>query len=316
MSNPPITANPGPTERLPRGLNRFTTVLLVAYLIFIAIVMLVRRATLSPEVFFVFISVVAVLLGRGKRFVRDWAPFLLIFLAWEAMRGVANQFGATVQSDSVIAIERMVAFGVVMPEFLQKTFYLPGRIGPLEIVMAAVYAAHFVLPLTVAFVLWLKRRNDYYQFVVALMLMSFAQFVTAVLLPVAPPRFAGYYGQSLGVVDIGLEVQNQFGLGMVSWIYHNMIGNPVAAFPSLHAAYPILAYFFLRRHWPRLSILMLLYSVVVWFAIMYLGHHYFVDALGGLVYAVVSYWAVMAWIDGKFRVPALNFLRRSSEPGG
>lgn len=285
-------------EQAGRSLNRFTTVLLVGYLAFIVLFMVLRRAALSPDVFFVFVSVIAVMLGRGRTFVRDWAPFLLLFLAWEAMRGIAYQFGATVQSDSVIALERFVAFGNVAPVALQDWLYRPGRIGVLEISMAAIYAAHFVLPLTVAFVLWIKRRRAYYHYVIALMLMSFAQFFTAILMPVAPPRFSGEYGEALRVVDIGGEVTLQTGLGIVSWAYHNINANPVAAFPSLHAAYPILAYFFLREHWPRASWLMLAYTAIVWFAIMYLGHHYLVDALGGLVYAVLAYLAIRAYTSG------------------
>ena len=282
-----------------RSLNRFTTVLLIGYLAFIVAFMVLKRAAVTPDVFVVFVSVVAVMLGRGRTFVRDWAPFLLIFLAWEAMRGVANQFGASVQSDSIIAIERFVSFGIVPPVELQRLLHTPGRIGSLEIATAAIYAAHFLLPLAVAFVLWLKRRVAYYHYVIALMLMSFAQFFTAIVLPVAPPRYAGLYGEALPVVDLGSQVALQTGIGVLSWAYHNMIGNPVAAFPSLHAAYPILAYLFLREHWPRASWLMLVYAAAVWFSIMFLGHHYLVDALGGLVYAVVAYVVVRSAVSGR-----------------
>jgi len=294
------TSAPAPEEaHHGRSLNRFTTVLLIGYLGFIVAFMVLKRAAITADVFVVFVSVIAVMLGRGRTFVRDWAPFLLIFLAWEAMRGVANQFGAEVQSDAVIAMERFISFGIVPPVELQRLLHTPGVIGPLEMTTAAIYAAHFLLPLAIAFVLWLKRRVAYYHYVIALMLMSFAQFFTAIVLPVAPPRFAGLYGEALPVVDLGSQVAQQTGIGVLSWAYHNMIGNPVAAFPSLHAAYPILAYLFLREHWPRASWLMLAYTAAVWFSIMYLGHHYLVDALGGLVYAVVAYLVVRSAVSGR-----------------
>jgi len=302
---------PGDAERAGRSLNRFTSVLLVGYLGFIVLFMVLRRASLSPDVFVVFVSVIAVMLGRGKAFIRDWAPFLLIFLAWEAMRGIAYQFGATVQSDSVIALERFIAFGFVPPVALQQWLYEPGRIGPLEISMAAVYAAHFILPLTVAFLLWVKRRAAYYQYVITLMVMSFAQFFTAILMPVAPPRYAGQFGETLPIADIGHEVTLRTGISVFSWAYQNINANPVAAFPSLHAAYPILAYLFLREYWPRWSWLMLVYAGVVWFAIMYLGHHYFVDALGGLLYALVAYFGVKAFMSGAVRGATRRALGRS-----
>ena len=53
-------------DRAGRALNRFTTVLLVGYLAFIVLFMVLRRAALSPDVFFVFVSVIAVMLGRGR----------------------------------------------------------------------------------------------------------------------------------------------------------------------------------------------------------------------------------------------------------
>ena len=175
---------------------------------------------------------------------------------------------------------------------LQQALYVPGRVSALDVAMTLVYLAHFLLPLIAAFLLWVFRRHLYYPYVMALMLLSFAQFATAVLLPVAPPRFAALYGEALPLHDISLEVTQALHLGTLSWAYQNLNGNPVAAFPSLHAAYPILAFLFLRQAWPRASWLMLGWGAAVIFAIVYLAHHYVVDALGGVAYALVAYWAV------------------------
>ena len=235
------------------------------------------------------------------------------------MRGIAYQFGADVQSDAVIAIERFISFGAVPPVVLQQWLYEPGRIGPLEITMAAVYAAHFVLPLTVAFLLWVKHRATYYTYVVALMLMSFGQFFTAILMPVAPPRFAGLHRvKHCRLSTFGSQVAFRNGHG------HGQLGRTRTSmpirwlpFPSLHAAYPILAFLFLRERWPRWSWLMLVYAGVVWFAIMYLGHHYLVDALGGLVYAVVAYFGVKAFTSGAAQAVARRAVGRGrAAPSG
>jgi membrane-associated phospholipid phosphatase len=298
-----------------RSLNRFTTILLIGYLGFIVAFMVLRHAAVTADLFVVFVSVIAVMLGRGRAFVRDWAPFLLIFLAWEAMRGIANQFGAEVQSDAVIAVERFISFGLVPSAELQRLLHTPGVVGPLEMATAAIYAAHFLLPLGIAFALWLKRRRSYYHYVIALMLMSFAAFFTAVVLPVAPPRFAYQYGEALPVVDLAALVANQTGIGMLSWAYHNLIGNPVAAFPSLHAAYPILGFFFLRDHWPRASGLMLVYAAAVWFSIVYLGHHYVLDVIGGLAYAVAAYLVVRSAVSGRLGHWWRARMGRATEPG-
>jgi membrane-associated phospholipid phosphatase len=276
-----------------RGLNRAMTVILVGYLLIVVLIMVVRQVTPTPDIFLIFASIVAIMFGRGRAFLRDWIPFVVIFLAWEAMRGIADDFGAEVHSDGIIAIERFISFGRVPSEELQRLFHHVGSVNVLDVSMSVVYLGHFLLPLLIAFALWMRSRWHYYEFVVALMLMSFAAFFTALFLPVAPPRFAYEYGQGLNVVDVLHDtlVQLQFA-PVTTWAYGNVIGNPVAAFPSLHAAYPFLGFLVLRRRWPRLAWGMLAYCFVVWFAIVYLGHHYVVDIIGGVTYAFVAFWLV------------------------
>jgi hypothetical protein len=67
----------------------------------------------------------------------------------------------------------------------------------------------------------------------------------------------------------------------------------VAAFPSLHAAYPFLAFLFARRAFGRAGWLMAAYTACVWFAIVYLGEHWVVDIVGGVAYAMAAYVAVL-----------------------
>jgi hypothetical protein len=112
-------------------------------------------------------------------------------------------------------------------------------------------------------VFWLKNRVLFYRYAVTLMAMSFAQFLIAVVYPAAPPRFATAYGLPLPIVDISAAVGAAMGFHQVSWAYENMISNPVAAFPSLHAAYPVLAALFLWSYSKRAALGMLLYAGVV-----------------------------------------------------
>jgi membrane-associated phospholipid phosphatase len=269
------------------------TVMLVGYLLLVLIIMVVRQVAPTPDIFVIFASIVAVMLGRGRAFLRDWIPFVVIFLAWEAMRGVADDFGAAVHSDSVIAAERLISFGIVPSEELQRLFHVSGSVNALDLSMTLVYLGHFLLPLLIAFALWVKSRWHYYEYVIALMAMSFAAFFTALFLPVAPPRFAYEYGQGLAVVDVMHDTLLQLQFAPVTtWAYGNVIGNPVAAFPSLHAAYPFVGYLVLRHRWPRAAWFMLAYCFVVWFAIVYLGHHYVVDIVGGVAYALGAWWLV------------------------
>jgi membrane-associated phospholipid phosphatase len=71
------------------------------------------------------------------------------------------------------------------------------------------------------------------------------------------------------------------------------LSNPVAAMPSLHAAFTLLVALFLwrsARWWWRIALA--LYPLAMGFTLMYFGEHYAVDVLAGWLYAVAAYAAV------------------------
>ncbi|KAF9422286.1 Aureobasidin resistance protein Aur1 [Podila epigama] len=69
--------------------------------------------------------------------------------------------------------------------------------------------------------------------------------------------------------------------------------NPLVfgAFPSLHSAIAWqLAFFLVFTFGPRAIPFAMTYVFWIWWATMYLNHHYVVDLVGGGVYAVVAFW--------------------------
>jgi membrane-associated phospholipid phosphatase len=73
--------------------------------------------------------------------------------------------------------------------------------------------------------------------------------------------------------------------------------NPVAAVPSLHAAYTLLITLFLWRwvRWARP--LLAAYPVAMAFALVYTAEHYVVDILLGWAYALAAVWVVHRLAD-------------------
>ena len=275
-------------------------VLLTGYVALILVLMIARGAYMSPDLFVVLALVIAVVLGRTRLFLRDWLPFAAIFLAWESMRGLADEFGSAVHSDDIIAIERFFFGGRVPSEVLQAAFHRDGVVSPLDMFTTFLYVAHFALPLVVAFAFWVAERRLYYRYLMALMLMSFAAFICYLLIPVAPPRFAYAYGHGLAVQDIARQTFEQLHFAPVTtWLYGSISGNPVAAMPSLHSAYPLLAFLFVRKRWPRVSLILLAWSAAIWFAVVYLGHHYAIDVAAGILFAIGAYAALQSPLLGR-----------------
>ncbi len=297
-------APPPPAEasdvHLGRRNDRLLIGLVAGYIALLSALMIARGVSLTPDVLLIGLGLAAILLGRGKLFLRDWIPFIGLFFAYELMRGYADNFGASVHIEDVLALEQWLFLGNVPTQALQAWLHPPDGVDPWAVAGTVFYFLHFPLPLAVAFFLWLRRRRVFYDYVAALIVLSMAGFVTYLLLPVAPPWYAAERGLLPGVdylKDQGFQdLARMFGFEgryLFSYTIYQINPNQVAAVPSLHAAYPFLAFLFARRTFGRVGWLMLAYSACVWFSIVYIADHYVVDILAGLAYAAAAYWAVI-----------------------
>jgi len=282
--------------------RRVVVLLLAGYLAAVMAFMLARNVSLTPDRIFLFLLLGSLLVGQVRRFLREWSPFLALIFGYELLRGFADDAGLAVHVGDLIGAERAL-FGFVPTQRLQEALYQPDAVRWYDVGATILYFLHFPLPLLTAFVLWLRDRGEYFRFVVALLALSFGGFVLFLLFPAAPPWYAAREGYLPGVEKIMGPIIERVGWGWnLSFFYEHLNPNPVAAMPSLHAAYPWLVALVLARIDRRWGAIAALYSLLVWTSIIYLGEHYAIDALAGaacatLAYAAVYHGATMArWV--------------------
>ncbi|KAF9112082.1 Aureobasidin resistance protein Aur1 [Mortierella sp. AM989] len=136
--------------------------------------------------------------------------------------------------------------------------------------------------------------------------MNLAGVLTQLLFPCAPPWYETNYGAlepatySMPGSPGGLaRVDEILGLDMYKSTF---TASPLVfgAFPSLHSACAWqLAFFLVFIFGPRSIPFVVGYVFWIWWATMYLGHHYVVDLVGGAGYAVVAFWI------GSFFLPSV-----------
>ena len=246
--------------------------------------MLWRGISIEPEWVVLALLLIAIALGRGRSFIVDWLPFLILFLAYEEMRGFASKTGFAPHDLS--GLERAVFGGAIPTLVLQHAFYHPGVVSPQDLLGMFFYFMHFPLPIAVGFYFWVNNRDHYRRFVAALLLMCFVAFATYLFFPSAPP----WYQFPHEVVKINNVTVPALwgGKYFVSEIYTSFNPNQFAAFPSLHASFPALAAAYAWTRYRPLAIGLILWSLAVVLSIVYLGEHYVVDALAGYVYVAVA----------------------------
>jgi hypothetical protein len=280
----------------------------------------------SPGLREVLVAVVgASMLGDlTARFLRDWGLIIVGVVAYGITVRVVPEMGFPVHYEPQIAVDRVLGFGTVPTVWLQEALY-NGRTGVLEAFAIGFYLSHFFAPLALGLYLWFRRMNRAFgELMFGLLLVSLLADIAFVVAPTAPPWLAAQTGHlphvhhilKLGLADLGLD-------GLANLIGDSRRYNIVAAVPSLHAAFPVVALLVVRAAGLSRWIVRAqwLQMIGVFFAIVYTGDHYVADAVAGAAFAALAWIIVRRALGSAARAaggsaPALPRLERVAEAHG
>ena len=225
---------------------KLSAVLTLVYMLIICAYMISHRIWFSPDQFFVFALVGAVFIGRAQVFFRDWFPFILFYLGYEFLRGLVPDFSKNVHIFPMINMDKFI-FGFIPTVKFQSLFYNPQHLQWYDYVAVTLYICHFVTPMAVGYFFWLKNRVLFKRFSLGILGVSYASFITYIIFPAMPPWMASNFGYIPPIKEVTGVVMAHFFNTSVSLpsVYSLFGGNPVAAMPSLHAALPLMVFYFL-----------------------------------------------------------------------
>jgi hypothetical protein len=227
----------------------------------------------------------------------EWLPFALVLAAYDLLRGLADGLLISAFFRPQIEADRILFAGAVPTVWLQdRLWHGSAHLGWYDYAAWAVYMSYFVATYLVAGLLWFFARARFRRYVATVSLLAAMGFVTFALFPAAPPWLASREGQlewttrSIGPISghvpfVSVSFEGLFERG-------SEYANPVAAVPSLHAAYTLLITLFLWRAARRTRPFLAAYPVAMAFALVYTAEHYVVDILLGWAYALAALWAV------------------------
>ena len=217
--------------------------------------------------------------------VRTWAPFVLLYVCYRALRGTMNLIVSHGVEDKLKAIDE--ALLGVSPSWWMQRFASPW----LTELMSYAYALMFVLPLVILGLLYMRdRKRDFREMALAVLSAFYMGFIIYLLIPARSPRVVYHYDVQLTGV-IGL-----YDLSTKAWDKLQQI--TFDAFPSLHTAISAIALLYARRfgtalstRFPRLLFWIYLpHVVLLQISTLYLRQHYFVDLIGGWALALLVVW--------------------------
>ncbi|KAL1411384.1 Ribonucleases P/MRP protein subunit pop1 [Vanrija albida] len=158
---------------------------------------------------------------------------------------------------------------------------------------------HFMLPVVVALLLWIfGPRGSAQYWGKAFGFMNLFGVITQILLPCAAPWYEIIHGLTPANYKMSgspgglLRIDRVFN----SNGYTNTFGSAplvFGAFPSLHSGCAVMEALFLAHFFPFLKPLYWGYVGILWWATMYLSHHYLIDLTGGASLSVLVFYLFM-----------------------
>ena len=261
-----------------------SAILALLYLVNIAL----NPRWLNPIELFIVSFLIFTVIGQTKELTVRMLPFVVIIMVYEAFRGIADNLNGRVGYQWLIDADRTL-FGEVPTLKLQEWLWT-GSANWFDSILYLNYMLHFVVPWLLAIIIWKKRDNYYWRYLSSIVVVSYLGFVTFLVIPSAPPWLASNEGYLPETANIVGSVWEKLGLTSTpEQIQIDIAPNPVAAVPSLHAAYAtIIMVYSLRLFRSKLRYLSVIYFCGIIFGAMYLTQHYFIDLLIGGFYAGVS----------------------------
>lgn len=234
-------------------------------------------------------------------------PTILWFAEFNLSKYIPYGARPTVDTTTLPYLDARILFGHTLLHWPRSIMEghesWKGMIYFFDLLSAFVYVIHFCFAwiFSLGIYFYHRRKADAngkplvipWSFLWCLGLLNFTAVTLQLCWPTAPPWYVELYGTKtpnygMGGDPAGLEnADNILHIPLFSSIYGN---SPIVfgSFPSLHGAWPIMITLFTPAG-KKYKIAGAIYAGLVWWAAMYLNHHYLADLLGGLLFVIANY---------------------------
>jgi len=238
---------------------------------------------------------------KSRLFLKLFLPFVLTGVIFDSMRyfywqGIAGR----VHVAEPYLLER--AWFGVGGRTLNEIF-LEHHWDALDLACGFAYLVYVAEYILLAVVLFFRGRLDAaVTFARCFLLVNVMGFATYFVYPAAPPWYVTQYGLGPARMDVrpAAAAAQRFDALLGTQFFDSMYGRGVDVFgaiPSLHVAYPLIAVLLsfrvLELRWARGPTV--LFFLLMCLSAVYLQHHYVIDVVLGIVYALAALAAVTGW---------------------
>ena len=230
-----------------------------------------------------------------RRFISGFSIFFIFWILFDYMKAFPNYLYNPVHIESLYNLEKSL-FGIgqggttITPNEYWQMHGLPF----LDVLCGFFYLCWMPVPLLFAGWLYYANRPQFFRFSWTFLLTNLIGFVIYYMYPAAPPWYVQLHGFQFDPHTPGntaglAKFDSFFGIHIFYSLYAKS-SNVFAAMPSLHSAYPLLAFYYAVKNKLSLGVtaLFALITAGIWFTAVYTSHHYVLDVLAGISCAVAG----------------------------
>ncbi|HPK09633.1 MAG TPA: phosphatase PAP2 family protein [Saprospiraceae bacterium] len=229
-----------------------------------------------------------------RKMVLSFVFFIIFWIIYDSMRAFPNYLFNTVHIEEPYLLEKSL-FGInYMGKILTPNeYFLLNSNKILDFISGIAYLSWVPVPLMFSLLLFFKDRLLMLNFTMVFLLTNLLGFILYYSYPAAPPWYFEAYGlvEKFNIPGNAAQLVNfdkLVGMDIFSNLYTKN-SNVFAAIPSLHAAYPLVTFYFsLKKGYKLISILLFCNVIGIWFSAVYSFHHYVLDVLLGILCAFVA----------------------------
>jgi len=243
------------------------------------------------------------------------SPGIAWFAEFNLSKYIPNSIRPVVDTTTLPYLESQLLYGYNLLHWprnvLEDHSQYNGLVSFLDLLAGFVYVIHFAFAFIFAFLMYLYYRKKVdpngkpymtpWAFLWIWGLVNFTAVTVQLIWATAPPWYVEIYGTK--PPSYGMK-GDPAGLTNADHVLHfplfkTIYGNsPIVfgSFPSLHGAWPIMITLFTPPG-KGYKIAGTIYASLVWWAAMYLNHHYLTDLLGGLFFVIVNYMGGMVALN-------------------
>jgi membrane-associated phospholipid phosphatase len=247
----------------------------------------------TPDKLLVFVLFIFMTFSQAWAVLKRLFLFISTLLVYESFRGLVPSLNKHVHYREMIRFDRWL-FGGTLPTKTLQNWLWHGHVQWYDFLFYLAYTMHFILPISLAILIWKTREKHYWNFIVTYLLVSFAGFIVFLLFPAAPPWLAAQNGIIEPITRVSTNVFFALGIHDFPSVYNKISPNPVAAMPSLHAVYATLFVLFIYKlYGKKWGLLALIYPLLIYVGTVYMGEHYVIDEIAGALFALAGFYGVM-----------------------